>query len=219
MIAGETSLCNAWSKTSSRVKGTTSEESACELCNEKGQSTIDPNVSPSPRLRSRRATHIPTGAIKVALCFSAASMKMVNTSCMVRNISMKRPWAVFVPADKVVCTAKSPGKRAETTAAEHIAPTICERKRRPPRDQVKAPIKHMPSVTAGLNNPPLILKNVHALTANEKPKASAMYSSLETSELAVTIAEVSVVFAICVAANAKKRKRKVPTNSPRTATM
>jgi hypothetical protein len=48
---------------------------------------------------------MPIGAMKVARCFSAASMKMVKTSSAVKNISMKRPRATFVSADNVVATA------------------------------------------------------------------------------------------------------------------
>jgi hypothetical protein len=33
------------------------------------------------------------------------------------------------------------------------------------------------SLTAGLNNPPLILKKTHAFTARENPKQSATYCS------------------------------------------
>jgi hypothetical protein len=48
---------------------------------------------------------MPIGAMKVARCFSAASMKMVKTSSAVKNISMKSPRATFVSADNVVATA------------------------------------------------------------------------------------------------------------------
>lgn len=37
---------------------------------------------------TNRARPMPSGAMKVPLCFSAASMKMVSTSSAVRNISM-----------------------------------------------------------------------------------------------------------------------------------
>lgn len=40
-----------------------------------------------------------------------------------------------------------------------------------------APIKAMPSVTAGLKSPPDTRKNTHALTARLNPNASAMYES------------------------------------------
>jgi hypothetical protein len=48
---------------------------------------------------------MPIGAMKVARCFSAASMKMVKTSNAVKNISMNKPRAAFVSADNVVATA------------------------------------------------------------------------------------------------------------------
>ena len=39
----------------------------------------------------KRARPMPIGATNVALCFSAANMKMVYSNMNVRNISMKRP--------------------------------------------------------------------------------------------------------------------------------
>jgi hypothetical protein len=54
-------------------------------------------------------------------------------------------------------------------------------------------------------------KKIQTLTAREKPKASEMYRS------AARFMGLSPrrLFATCVAAKAKKRKRKVPTNSPK----
>ncbi|KAB8338840.1 hypothetical protein FH972_021784 [Carpinus fangiana] len=89
------------------------------------------------------------GAMKVALCFSAAIMKMANTSSAVKNISMKRPRTIEVPPPSAVSTAISPGKRAETTPADAMAPVICARTMTAPRIQGTAPIRHMPSVTYG----------------------------------------------------------------------
>ncbi len=75
-----------------------------------------------------------------------------------------------------------------------------------------------------LDLPPLIRKNTQALTARLNPKASAMYISTgafgtwarpvapgEAELLLVTAAAAEL--ATCVAAKAKKRKRKVPQNS------
>lgn len=73
---------------------------------------------------------MPTGAMKVALCFSAANMKMVKTSSAVKNISMNRPRTMEVSTreagveDKPVVTFKGPGKRHETIPAAAIAPSI-----------------------------------------------------------------------------------------------
>jgi hypothetical protein len=81
------------------------------------------------------------GARKVALCFSAASMKMVMMSIEVRNISMKTPWAMDTSSPKVVETFNSPGNMAETTPAAQIPASICEIKHRTARVVVRAPIK------------------------------------------------------------------------------
>ncbi len=113
---------------------------------------------------------IPTGATKVALLFSAASMKMVKTNIVVKNISIKTPCAFDVPAPNDVRTLNGPGYKPSTTPAAAIPPMIWEIKIRPPRTQGIAPTRHMPKVTAGLKSPPLILKKTHALTPKLKPK-------------------------------------------------
>jgi hypothetical protein len=68
----------------------------------------------------KRARPMPTGARNVALCFSAASMKMTKTSSAVRNISIKTPWVIVVWPVRVVFTFKGPGKSAETMPAAQI---------------------------------------------------------------------------------------------------
>jgi len=60
---------------------------------------------------------MPMGARKVALCFSAASMKIVKTRREVMNISKKTPWAGVMPACRVVLAFRGPGRMAEITAA------------------------------------------------------------------------------------------------------
>ena len=113
---------------------------------------------------------MPTGATKVALLFSAASMKIVNTSIVVKNISMKTPCAMDVPAPKDVRTLSWPGYKTSTIPAAAMPPMIWEMKIRPPRTHGIAPTRHMPKVTAGLKSPPLILKKTQALTPKLKPK-------------------------------------------------
>lgn len=72
----------------------------------------------------KSARPMPIGARKVALCFSAASIKMVKINSAVRNISMKRPLITEVFGLRVVRTASSPGMSPDTTAAAAIAPII-----------------------------------------------------------------------------------------------
>jgi len=82
------------------------------------------------------------------------------------------------------------------------------------RVYVKQPIRVRPRVTAGLNIPPLMRKKTQALTVRLKPNASAMYSRvLADGVFSPNAVEASL--ATWVPANAKKRKRNVPTNSPR----
>jgi len=90
---------------------------------------------------------IPIGAMNVPLCFSAASIKIVNTSCAVRNISMKRPWTTEVPPPSVVRTVKGPGNKPAQTPAAVIPPASWASVRSIPRRYGKAPTRHMPSVT------------------------------------------------------------------------
>lgn len=99
----------------------------------------------------KRARPMPTGAMKVALCFSAANMKMVKTSSAVRNISMKRPRAMEHGGlvERVVRTARGPGKRADTMPAAAMPPSIWATKTTIPLIQEIAPMRHMPRVTCG----------------------------------------------------------------------
>lgn len=64
------------------------------------------------------ASPMPIGARKVSLDFSTASIRITKTSCAVRNISMKRPWATDVADDRMVVTFTiGPGNMASTSPA------------------------------------------------------------------------------------------------------
>ena len=143
------------------------------------------------------------------LCFSAANMKIVKTSSAVSIISMKSPCTTFVPPPRLVCAARGPGNIQLTRAAAVKPPRICITKSRKARSHGRAPIRHIPSVTAGLNKPPLIRKNTHALTAKEKPKERAIST--------VKPADDRIIFAVWQPESAKKTKRTVPTYSPHIA--
>jgi hypothetical protein len=92
-------------------------------CQCTGEETRDNHSPASSAMKS--ASPIPIGARKVALCFSAASMKMQKMSSKVRNASMNKPRTTDVFVDKVVRTARGPGNRAETTAAAQIPARSC----------------------------------------------------------------------------------------------
>jgi hypothetical protein len=89
----------------------------------------------------------------------------------------------------------------------------------------------MPSgqLTAGLNSPPLTLKNTHTLTIRLKPKIRLMYSSTLVSGACVMLLlacpdvvrllYVAAVLATLVPPNAKNRNMKVPANSAAAATI
>ena len=102
---------------------------------------------------TNRDRPIPTGAKKVPLCFSAASMRMVKTRRAVRNISMNSPRAMDVSPPRVVETLRGPGKSADTTPEAAIEPRSWARKIRPARNQGTAPMRAMARVTAGLKRP------------------------------------------------------------------
>jgi len=162
---------------------------------------------------------------------------MTKTSSAVRNISMKRPWAVVVPPVSVVFTFSGPGNSPDTTAAAHIPLMNWAMKTTRARMGLIAPMRRrarvtfvqmsvldlgdvMSRLTAGLKRPPLIRKKAHALTAREKPNAREMY--IKFDELGYCESELfsvagAAALATCVAANAMNRNMKVPTNSPRKA--
>jgi hypothetical protein len=66
--------------------------------------------------------------------------------------------------------------------------------------------------TAGLKRPPVTRKNAQTLTVKANPKESAEYIKLEV--FGGEPGGGMGVLDTCVPAKEKKRKRKVPTNSP-----
>ena len=78
-------------------------------------------------------------------------------------------------------------------------------------------MRAIPSVTAGLNRPPLTRKKTHALTAKLNPNMRLMYASVFALATCVKLpsavsAPPVAAFATCVPLKAKKRNRNVPTN-------
>lgn len=76
-------------------------------------------------------------------------------------------------------------------------------------------------LTAGLNIPPLTLKNTQTLTIKLSPNAKLIYAiwSRLGAPAAPTRGRLSVfAFAVCTAAKEKNKNRKVPVNSPIMAT-
>jgi hypothetical protein len=72
----------------------------------------------------KRERPIPTGAMKLRVCFSGASMKIVNTSCMVSSILMIVLRARVVVALRVVLTFTPPVKSILTRSAAPTEATI-----------------------------------------------------------------------------------------------
>ena len=95
----------------------------------------------------KRLSPIPTGAMKLPWCFSAASMNIVKTSCAVRISSIITPCAIVVPPPSSVETARSPWNRALTIYAATMPATVWMMKRRRPRTIEMAPMSTMPTVT------------------------------------------------------------------------
>jgi len=71
----------------------------------------------------------------------------VKTSWIVRNISMKRPCTIDVPAPRETSTTRGPGKRAETIPADAMPPRSWHGKMRRPLLRGTAPMRTSPSVT------------------------------------------------------------------------
>ena len=134
---------------------------------------------------------------------------------------MKSPCTLVVPHPRDVWTVKGPGNIQLTSAAAVRPPRICATKSKAPRAHGRAPIRHIPNVTAGLNSPPEIRKKTHALTASEKPNDNAMYCSccgLLPVCATVIPDDDGMLLATCVPPSAKYRKSTVPTYSPTAAT-
>lgn len=159
--------------------------------------------------------------MKVPLCFSAASIKIVNTNCAVKNISMNSPCTTVVPPPSDVCTFNRPGNIHCTSPLAARPPRIWAINNNQPLTHGNAPIRHIPNVTAGLNRPPLMRKKTQALTASENPKPRYIYCSccgFEPVCSTVKPAEEGMLFATCAPERANQKKRAVPTNSPHIAT-
>lgn len=90
---------------------------------------------------------MPTGAMKVDLCFSTASMRMTKTSSAVKKNSINKPCAVLVPPPSVVVTVIGPGKSADTTPAAAMPPTSCVANMRHARSQSRPPTRKSARVT------------------------------------------------------------------------
>lgn len=116
---------------------------------------------------------MPTGAMKVALCFSFASINIVKTSSAVRIASMNIPCTILVPPASVVLTFNGVGKRTKTIADAAMEPRICAQKRQTARTTGMAPTRTMPRVTAGLKRPPEMRKKTQTFTIRENPKETA----------------------------------------------
>ena len=95
----------------------------------------------------KSARPIPTGAINVPECFSAANMKIANTNCAVRIISMKKPCVIDVVGLSVVLTFNPPENKTETSPAAAMDARSCTTVSSMARKAVMEPIIHMPNVT------------------------------------------------------------------------
>lgn len=96
-------------------------------------------------------------------------------SSAVKTASMKTPLTRLVPALKVVLTFKGVGNMTLTRKLANILPASCAIKSRLNLTGVIAFVNNIAKVTAGLNNPPEIRKNIQTLTMSEKAKTRAMY--------------------------------------------
>lgn len=102
-----------------------------------------------------------------------ASLRQHNISTVFQAHSQS-PLTIEVPPPNVVLTFSGPGNSALTTPALAIEPSSWLTTTKPARTHGTAPIKAIPSVTAGLNKPPLMRKNTHAFTARLNPKTRLM---------------------------------------------
>lgn len=122
----------------------------------------------------KSARPIPTGAINVALCFSFASIKIVNTNSAVKIPSINTPLTKLVLLDNVVLTLNSVGNNPNTIPEAATPPASCAKNRKMARGMGSAPTRTIPSVTAGLNRPPEMRKKIQTLTMREKPNIIEM---------------------------------------------
>ena len=160
------------------------------------------------------------------MCFSLASMKIVNTSSAVSTASMNTPLTNPVPLDNVVLTLKFVGNSTLTMKLLKILPLNCATSNSVALTGLIALHNNMASVTAGLKSPPLMRKKTHTFTMRLNPNTTLTYSSTMGENpvaspvvvLAASGDAEAPMLATCVPAKAKKRNMVVPTNSPTKAT-
>jgi len=73
-----------------------------------------------------------------------------------------------IPPPRLVRTVSGPGNRAEQMAAAVMPPRIWAKAGNTPRTQGRAPMRHIPRVTAELNSPPLIQKKIQLKRSRKK---------------------------------------------------
>lgn len=108
------------------------------------------------------------------MCFSLASMKIVNTNSAVSTASMNTPLANPVPELSVVRTLNPVGNMTLTRKLLKILPASCATSSSVARIGLIARQRSMANVTAGLNRPPLMRKKIQTLTIRLKPKTTEM---------------------------------------------
>lgn len=191
---------------------------------------------------------MPIDAKYVERCFSTASMRMTKTSCAVKKTSMKRPRVMLVPPPRTVSTSTGPGYIAATAPAAAIPATSWAGMTRtlrsvdmPPQSQsasVTCPNRQLPSNSHAVQmelyhqgdrvqHQNSTHSRIEQASSNsvERPhvRRQAQSESQQTRMYPAASGAAcgfgAGVCAICVPAKAMKRKRNVPTNSPRTATM
>ena len=151
MVPWEVLNDDARPEAAGRVQRAARVQNAPELRDEEGEATSSYKVSVCPDHGAThygvRRAYIPTGATGLAWFRSAASMKMVKTSCDVRNISRNKPCTTVMSLLSDVDTRRGPGVKASTRPAAAMPPSIWVTMRSMPRNQGRAPTRHMPKVT------------------------------------------------------------------------
>ena len=191
VVAGEISHYYIGAEGSGRIERSSSPIGTEQFCNKQGQA--NPDRSDESRFGFLVSVSV-FQADSTPLRTSAASIRIVKTSSVVRNISKKSPCTTLVPPTK--CTSNNTflaGMIYLTTAAAAIAPTIWDTRRKADRSGGRFPVIHSDRVTctssvlptmllpanilltAGLNNPPLTRKKIQTVIARLNPNTNETY--------------------------------------------
>lgn len=172
VVVLEVAACNARPERPRWVEGSASVENASNFADKQCKVNADRRNESVFRLlcSKHEDVHDENSRQELRSGKSASELRTARSSGASLTISKNTPCATLMVGVNVVCTLVIfPGMIAPTIHAATIDAKICSGHNSMPRTRGMFPVTIRPSVTAGLNNPPLTLYMVHTVTNTAKP--------------------------------------------------